>query len=117
MNQVEMVTLLNTLDEIPSFYDHAERGTKLPFMTIHITQPDNFAADSKVYVEKWHFRIDLYTTEKTPSLEKKIKDLLNKACIGWIRTELYLDDQHCYEVEFEFDVMGNEVEEDGESDG
>lgn len=117
MNQVELVSLLNSLDDIPSFYDHAPNGTRLPFMTIHITQPDNFAADNSVYCENWHFRIDLYTAEKNPSLEREIKELLNENGIFWYRTETYLDDQHVYEVEFEFDTYGDETEPDDEGDG
>lgn len=107
MNQVEIVNLLNTLS-IPSFYDHAPNGTRMPFLTIHITQPDNFAADDAVYIEKWHFRIDLYCAEKSIALEREIKDLLNTNRIGWVRSEQYIDEESCYEVEFDFDEVGDE---------
>jgi len=77
-------------------------------MDIHCEQPDNFSADNKVFVEKWNFRIDLYTVEKDISLENQIKTLLNNNGIFWTKTEQYLDDQSCWEVEFEFEVLGNE---------
>ena len=108
MNQVAMITLLNSLEDIPSFYDHAPVGTVLPFLAIHSDQPDNFKADNSVYVEKWEFRIDLYSVEKDLTLEAKIKKLLNDNGIAWDKTEQYLDDQACWEVEFTFDVLGNE---------
>lgn len=108
MNQVQMITLLNTLTDIPSFYDHAPVGTVLPFATIHCTEPDNFAADNRVYCEKWLFRFDLYTVNKDLTLESEIKALLNDNGIPWVRTEEYLDDQSCWEVEFEFETLGNE---------
>lgn len=108
MNQVQMIALLNTL-ETPSFYDHAPVGTKLPFIAIHSEQPDNFVADNGVYCEKYNFRIDLYSVEKSLELEYSIKELLNSNGIAWQKTEQYLDDQSCYETEFEFEVLGDYV--------
>lgn len=107
MNQVQVITLLNTLS-IPSFYDHAPVNTSLPFIAIHSEQPDNFSADNLVFCEKWNFRIDLYSVDKDLTLEAKIKKLLNDNDIFWVKTEQYLDDQSCWEVEFEFEVLGNE---------
>lgn len=112
MNQTDVVALFNTLT-VPSFYDHAPNKTKLPFITIHVNQPDNFTADDVVYVEKWDFRVDLYTAEKSPELESQIKTLLNNNKIGWTRSEEYLSDEQCYEIEFDFQVIGNEVVPDG----
>lgn len=107
MNQVQMIALLDTLS-IDSFYDHAPVGTALPFLAIHSDQPDNFAADNMVYCEKWNFRIDLYTVAKDLTLESEIKTLLNENGIGWTKTEQYLDEEQCWEVEFEFEVLGDE---------
>ena len=107
MNQVAMITLLNTLS-ISSFYDHAPVGTALPFGIIHTEQPDNFVADNLVYCEKWNFRFDLYTVEKDLTLEAAIKKLLNDNGIAWTKTEQYIDTEQCWEVEFEFEVLGNE---------
>lgn len=112
MNQVQTIALLNSL-KVPSFYDHAPVGTKLPFITIHSEQPDNFAADNLVYCEKWNFRIDLYSVDKDLASESEIKQLLNDNGIAWTKYEQYLDDQNCWEVEFEFEVLGNEDREDG----
>lgn len=107
MNQVQMIALLKTLS-IPSYYGQAPVGTVLPFLAIHSDQPDNFVADNKVYCEKWDFRIDLYSVEKSLALEAEIKGLLNENDIPWEKTEEYLDDQSCWEVEFTFTVAGNE---------
>lgn len=112
MNQVQVIQLLNTLS-VPSFYDHAPVGTVLPFLTIHSEQPDNFKADNAVFCEKWNFRLDLYSAEKNLTIEKEIKDLLNENGIVWDKTESYLSDENCWEVEFEFQVMGDEDEQQG----
>ena len=126
MNQVQMIALLNTLS-VSSFYGQAPVGTVLPFLTIHTEQPDNFAADNGVYVEKWNFRIDLYSTAKNLEIEASIKKLLNDNEIYWTKTEQYIDTENCWEVEFEFEVLGNEdpptpptppdEQEGGEDDG
>lgn len=108
MNQVDVITLFNSLDDLPSFYDHAPNGTRVPFLILHVTQPENFTADDCVYCENWHFRVDLYCKEKNPSLEKQVKDLLKNNHIPWTRDEQYISDQNVYEIEFEFDVYGNE---------
>ena len=107
MNQVQIIALLSTLS-IPSFYDHAPVGTVLPFIAIHTEQPNNFIADNQVYCEKWNFRIDLYSVKKDLTLETEIKTLLNENNIPWEKTEQYLDEQSCWEVEFEFQSVGNE---------
>lgn len=109
MNQIQMIQLLNTL-ETPSVYDHALEGQSLPFIAIHITQPDNFSADNGVYVEKSNFRIVLYTVNKDLTIEASIKKLLNDNGISWARTEEYLNDEKCYAIEFEFEVIGNDEE-------
>lgn len=117
MNQVQMIALLNTLS-FPSVYDHALPGQKLPFLAIHTEQLNNFAADDTVFYEKWQFRIDLYTVKKELALEREIKDLLAANDIVWTKSELYIDDQSCWEVEFEFTILGNEdPSEEGDEDG
>ena len=107
MNQIQMIALLNTLS-VQSFYGQAPVGTVLPFLTIHTEQPDNFAADNGVYCEKWNFRLDLYSVAKDLTLEADIKKLLNDNGIYWTKTEEYIDSENVWEVEFEFEVLGNE---------
>ena len=107
MNQVQMIALLNTLS-FPTFYGQAPVGTALPFGTIHSEQPDNFVADNFVYCEKWNFRLDLYSVSKDLSLESEVKTLLKENGIAWEKTEQYISEQLCWEVEFEFQVLGDE---------
>ena len=119
MNQVQVIALLNSLEDLPSYYDHADVGAQLPLLVIHCDQPDNFAADNQVFCEKWNFRLDLYTVEKSLALETEVKNLLNSNGIAWTRSENYLTDESCWEVEFTFEVLGNEdpAPEGGEDDG
>ena len=130
MNQVQVVQLLNTLTDIKTEYGHTDVTKNLPKIVISIEQGSNFGADNHVYVQGWDFTLDLYTADKDPTTEKKIKDLLNGAGIYWERSETYYSDEAVYEIEFTFSVLGDETDptptptptptpepEDGDADG
>ena len=133
MNQVQVVALLNTLTDIKVDYGHSDIQQDLPKIVVSIEQGSNFGADNHVYVQGWDFTLDLYTRDKDPDTEKKVKDLLNGAGIYWNRSETYYDDELVYEIEFTFTVYGDETdptptptptpdptptpEEDGDDDG
>jgi hypothetical protein len=128
MNQVQVVQLLNTLTDIKTDYGHTGTLQDLPKIVISIEQGSNFGADNHVYVQGWDFTLDLYTADKDPATEKKIKDLLNGAGVYWQRSETYYSDEAVYEIEFTFSVLGDETDptptptpdpepEDGDADG
>lgn len=126
MNQVQVVQLLNTLTDIKTVYGYTDVTKDLPKIVISIEQGSNFGADNHVYVQGWDFTLDLYTADKDPTTEKKIKDLLNGAGIFWERSETYYSDEAVYEIEFTFSVLGDETDptptptptlEDGDADG
>jgi hypothetical protein len=100
-----MIRHLNTLSA-PSYYDHAPVGTRLPFIAIHTSQPQGFRADNVNYQRRWEFRIDLYEVEKDMDNEAEIETLLDSLGIPWSQSEQYLDGQSCWEIEYEFDVLG-----------
>ena len=60
----------------------------------------------------------MYTAEKDLKLEAEIKKLLNDNGMAWTKTEQYIDSEQVWEVEFEFEVLGNEdpPTEGGDSD-
>lgn len=110
MNQVQVVELLNTLQGIAVHYDHSDESAPLPKLEVHVNQGSNFAADNKVYVQGWDFTLDLYTKYKEPATEKLVKDLLNNNGLAWLRSETFLSDENCYEIEFTFSVLGDETD-------
>lgn len=105
MTDKDIVSILKST-KIPVYYDHAPLKTKLPYIAVHITQPDNFSADDSVYVENFHARVDLYTVGKDSALEKVVKEALNASNIFWTKSEQFIDDDQTYEVEFEFNELG-----------
>ena len=109
MNQVQVIALLNTLEDIPVYYDHSKDPVP-PYIEVHVDQGSNFGADNCVYVQGWDFAVDLYTKTKNDELEKLVKDLLNAAGIYWSRSENWLSDEMVYEIEFTFSVWGDDGE-------
>ena len=110
MNQVQVVALLNSLEDVTVYYDHAPESAQLHFVEVHVDQGNNFGADNQVYVQGWDFRVDLYTKNKNSALEKELKDLFNENGIYWSRSEDYISDELCYEIEFTFTVYGDETD-------
>lgn len=110
LSNILFVRLLNDLS-IPSFYDHAPVGTSLPFIALHMSQPGGFRADNGNLLNKWDIRLDLYTVEKDLEAEATVEAFLDSLEVPWTQTELYLDDQSCYEIEYELTIMG-EVQSD-----
>lgn len=105
MNQTDLIALIKERTNMTIDRDHAKIGRTVPFLVINVSQPDNVAADNRVYVEKDEIALLLYCFEIDPTLEQPIKDLLSEIGIGWTRTETYLDDEKVWEVEFGFDLM------------
>ena len=108
LSNILLVRLLNELS-IPSFYDHAPVGTALPFIAIHMSQPEGFRADNVNKLKRWDVRLDLYTVEKNPDTEAIVEALLEQIEVPWAQSEEYIDEQACFEIEYEFQILG-EVE-------
>lgn len=78
------------------FYGRAPIGTKLPYLVARGSGSDNFAADSKVYSEKFGIELDYYSLKKSETEEAAIEEILNSLGLFWNKTESYDDDQTFY---------------------
>lgn len=105
MTNAELIEEIKRAINLSLSRDHAKVGTKVPFMTINFSQPDNFAADNGVYFEKNEVSLKLYCFEIDPQLEQPIKDFLSSLGLGWTREETYLDDEKVWEIEFGFETL------------
>lgn len=110
MNNILLISYLNGLS-FPSFYDHAPKGTRLPFMTIHMNQPMGFRADDGNYLKRWDVRLDIYSVDKDLQLEAELEALLDSLKIPWTQTEQYIESQACWESEYTFGILGEVQEE------
>lgn len=103
-----MDRLISILEEIniPYAYDHFAEGesVKPPFICFLLPSSDNFAADGLSYFKKNVVHIELYTDKKSIKLENKIEAVLDKHCIFYNKSEVWIPDEKLYEVLFAFDM-------------
>ena len=68
----------------------------------------SFGADDVAYSTIRHMQVELYTVDKDPALEKRLEDTLTAAGLFYEKTnETYLEDQKCYEVLYELEVIND----------
>lgn len=91
---------------IPFAYDHFAEGEspEPPFICYLLPGSDNFGADGKVYYKITNVNIELYTDEKTPSVEQKLEDAMDAASIFYNKTEVWISSEKLYEVLYSFEM-------------
>ena len=76
MTQKDVYDLLSSFG-IPVGFNRIKKGTSLPFITYHISQPNNFVADSVVYYEILNVEFRVYEGEQiNPQLHETIREKL-----------------------------------------
>lgn len=96
MRDLSTLTQILNSGPVPAFYDHAPKGTRVPFLTFTVSS-DNFDADNRVYNKGLSFRAVLYTVEKSPEIEETIEKILDDNDVPWEREEVYLADEFLYQ--------------------
>ena len=91
---------------IPFAYDHFAEGEspEPPFICYLLPGSDNFGADGKVYYKITNVNIELYTDEKTPSVEQKLEDAMDATSIFYNKTEVWISSEKLYEVLYSFEM-------------
>lgn len=103
-----MDEILEILAEInlPFAYHHFAEGEAPdpPFICYLTPGSDNFAADGKVYFKINEFHIELYTDEKSPTLEAELETVLDERGIFYDKTEVWIESEQLYEVLYQFEM-------------
>lgn len=99
----ELVKIIEEMG-IPFAYDHFAEGEspEPPFLCYLLPGSDNFAADGRVYYKMSEVRIELYTDFKDVSLEEKVTAVLDTHGIFYEQSEVWIEEEKLYEVDFEF---------------
>lgn len=92
--------------EIPVFYDHANLGTKVPFI-VYYWDYDNFGADNKVLARIAAVTVVHYHTDYDDG--SALKQILDENDLFWNCTTTYDSDSRLY-----IDTYTMEVLEDAE---
>lgn len=103
MSLTEFKNLLERTGLPVAYYAFPENeAPPLPFICYLVPYTDNFFADSKVYEKINHVQVELYTREKEAEIEERVEEILSSFC--WNKTEVYLDDEQCFEIIYELEV-------------
>ena len=104
MTQAEFKTLLESTN-IPTFYNEAPDGTKVPFMTYTWHRVPMLIADDKVYAKKVEIGIELVCNSKT--MLNECGDLLEAVLdeiSPWSSEEGWDDDEQIYVNAYSMEV-------------
>lgn len=97
--------LVSISSNIPVFYDHADIGTKAPFIEWTFSSSDNFSADNRTYQEVFDVRACLYTIRKDYASEELIKQTLTANDVPFSHEENYIDDEQVFQEIYTFSVI------------
>ena len=91
---------------LPFAYDHFAEGESKepPFICYLVPETNNFSADGVAYYKVNRYHIELYTDEKDIKTEKKVEYVLDKHEIFYERTEVWIEEEHLYEVLYSFEM-------------
>ena len=78
-----------------------------PYLVYFYTGNDDMFADNINYQEIAELRVELYTANKSFSLERQIEAALKNAELSYEKEELYIDDQRIYEIVYQMEVIIN----------
>ena len=104
MKLSELEAILETTG-FPVAYRAFPSPQKLPVICYLETSSDNFGADNSVYKKISNIAVELYARYKDSVAESKVEKALQDAGIFWQSEETYLDDEHCYEVIYTFQIQ------------
>lgn len=93
MTQAEIYSLLSSFG-IPVGFNRIKAGTKLPFITYHISQDNNFGADNVVYHEITTVEFRVYEGQTIDlTLHDTIKQILKENEIYWRSDVAVVEDE------------------------
>lgn len=104
MTNKEIETLLNVEGISGVYYDHAPKGTMLPFVT-YTTGTVNFNADDRVYVKKKSLRVVLYSDRKNEQLEGRLEEAFNSAELPWNMSDDFAMNSEVFMSIYEMEVI------------
>lgn len=91
---------------LPFAYDHFAEGEspEPPFICYLVPGSNNFAADGRVYFKINAYHIELYTDEKSPTLENSLETVLDNHGIFYNKSETWIESEKLYEVLYTFEM-------------
>lgn len=101
----DILAMLREL-KLPFAYDHFAEGEapEPPFICYLVPGSNNFAADGRVYFKINEYHIELYTDEKSPTLESSLEAVLDNHGVFYNKSETWIESEKLYEVLYTFEM-------------
>jgi hypothetical protein len=77
-----------------------------PYIVYLFSHSNNFSADSKVYMKRDNYQVELYTDKKDIALEDKLEGIFDSHGLVYDKTETYLDSEKLTQVIYEIQLIG-----------
>ena len=105
MNHEGVLAMLEGTN-LPVAYSHFAEGEapKPPFICFTFPTSKNFSADNIVYVKFLNLEVELYSDEKSPSIEALLEAIFTKNELFWEKSELWIESEKLYEVLYQIAV-------------
>ena len=103
MSHDELLEVLR-LTGIPWAYHHWEGRQKPPYGVYLDEEDDPFFADGKTYVFFSSMWLEVYTLERDPTLDQRIRAALDAAEIAYYVHYTWIESEGLYETIFEIEV-------------
>ena len=77
-----------------------------PYIAYVFSHSNNFSADSKVYVKRGNYQVELYTDKKNMALEETLEGIFDRHGLVYEKTETYLESEKLVEVIYDIQLLG-----------
>ena len=91
-----------------NYYQFAAGVVDLPYGVYWFPNSNNFGADNIVYSTIGRLEVELYTSDKDISLERKIEKILEGRELFWQKYEGYIKSEDMYGVVYGMEVILDE---------
>lgn len=103
MTHEELLEILRPT-EIPWAYHHWSKKQPPPYGVYLDMGDDPFFADNQNYVSFRETRLEVYSLERDPALDQRVKDALDAAAISYDVDYTWIESEGLYETIFECEV-------------
>lgn len=105
MTEKELASMLQTIG-VPIARNGFKKKQSPPYIVYTFAYSNNYAADSKVYLKRNNYQVELYTDKKEPGLELALENILDENEIIYDKTETYIATEDMLQVVYEIQLIG-----------
>lgn len=77
-----------------------------PYIVYLFSHSNNFTADSRVYMKRNNYQVELYTDKKDTVLESKLEGIFDAYGLIYDKTEAYIESEKLIQIIYEIQLIG-----------